>query len=546
MSERERWERETAGPFIAGQPERQAHFSTASGLEVERLYTAEDVTPEEGGLPGEHPFTRGIYPTMYRGRLWTMRQYAGFGTAEETNRRYRYLLDHGQTGLSVAFDLPTQMGYDSDAAMAAGEVGRVGVAISSLDDMRTLFDGIPLEDVSVSMTINSTAAILLAFYVALADERGIPRTRLSGTIQNDVLKEYIARGTYIYPVEPSLRLVTDTFAFCADEVPRWNPISISGYHIREAGSTAVQEIAFTFANALEYVERARAAGLDIERFAPRLSFFFAAHNQLFEEVAKFRAARRLWATLMRERYGAGDDASRLRFHTQTGGVTLTAQQPLNNVVRVTVQALAAILGGTQSLHTNAYDEALALPTEDSARLALRTQQVLATESGVADTIDPLGGSYYVESLTTRLEQEALALIRRVDELGGAARAIEMFQDEIHRAAYEHQQAVERDEIGVVGVNRYRIEEAPARIEMAAFAELEVRQRAGLDALRRRRDAAAAERVLEAVRAAARGTANLMPPLVEAVRAGATLGEISDVLRAEWGVYRGVAAAAATE
>ncbi|HSJ08661.1 MAG TPA: methylmalonyl-CoA mutase family protein [Longimicrobiales bacterium] len=493
------------------------------------------------GYPGEFPFTRGVYPSMYRGRPWTMRQYAGFGTAQETNRRYRYLLEHGQTGLSVAFDLPTQMGYDSDAAMAAGEVGRVGVAISSLDDMRTLFDAIPLEDVSVSMTINSTAAILLAFYVALADERGVPRAKLAGTIQNDVLKEYIARGTYIYPVEPSLRLVTDTFAFCADQVPKWNPISISGYHIREAGSTAAQEIAFTFANAIEYVERARAAGLDLERFAPRLSFFFAAHNNLFEEVAKFRAARRLWARLMRERYDASDDSARLRFHTQTGGVTLTAQQPLNNVVRVTVQALSAVLGGTQSLHTNAYDEALALPTEESARLALRTQQVLATESGVTDAIDPLGGSWYVEALTDRLERDALALIRQVDEMGGAARAIAFFQDQIHEAAYAHQMAVEDGSIGVVGVNQYTVDEPPPRIATADYAELEAQQRARVQAVREQRDAEAADVALDAVRSAARGGANLMPPMVDAVKAMVTLGEISDVLREEWGVFRGVAA-----
>ncbi|MBR9990177.1 MAG: methylmalonyl-CoA mutase [Gemmatimonadetes bacterium] len=544
MSGRARWESETVRPFLERQPELQPEFRTASGIGVDRLYVPDGGGVEHDrdlGYPGEFPFTRGIYPTMYRGRLWTMRQYAGFGTAAETNRRYHYLLDHGQTGLSVAFDLPTQMGYDADAAMAAGEVGRVGVAISSLDDMRTLFDGIPLEDVSVSMTINSTAAILLAFYVALADERGVPRDRLAGTIQNDVLKEYIARGTYIYPVEPSLRLVTDTFAFCADEVPRWNPISISGYHIREAGSTAVQEIAFTFANALEYVARARAVGLDLERFAPRLSFFFAAHNQLFEEVAKFRAARRLWARLMRERFGASDDACRLRFHTQTGGVTLTAQQPLNNVVRVTMQALSAVLGGTQSLHTNAYDEALALPTEESVRLALRTQQVLATESGITETIDPLGGSWFVESLTSQLEAAALALIERVDDLGGAARSIAFFQDEIHQAAYAHQRAVEADEIGVVGVNRFQVVEPAARIEAAAFGELETQQRARLADLRGRRDEALTESTLEGVRQAARGPENLMPPLIEAVRAGATLGEISDVLRAEWGVYRGVAA-----
>jgi methylmalonyl-CoA mutase N-terminal domain/subunit len=544
MSGRARWESETVRPFIERQAERRPAFDTASGIPLERLYSPDDTALDYSrdlGYPGEFPFTRGIYPTMYRGRLWTMRQYAGFGTAEETNQRYRYLLEHGQTGLSVAFDLPTQMGYDADAPMAAGEVGRVGVAISSLDDMRTLFDGIPLEDVSVSMTINATAAILLAFYVALADERGVPRARLTGTIQNDVLKEYIARGTYIYPVEPSLRLVTDTFAFCADDLPRWNAISISGYHIREAGATAVQEIAFTFANAVEYVTRARAAGLDVNRFAPRLSFFFAAHNQLFEEVAKFRAARRLWARLMRERFDAADDACRLRFHTQTGGVTLTAQQPLNNVVRVTVQALSAVLGGTQSLHTNAYDEALALPTEESARLALRTQQVLATESGISETIDPLGGSWFVESLTSRLEAEALALIHRVDELGGAAQSIAFFQDEIHRAAYAHQRAIESDDIGVVGVNRYRMAEPPPRMDAPAFGTLEARQRTRLADLRARRDNARSTHALEHVREAARDGQNLMPPLIEAVHAGATLGEISDVLRDEWGVYRGVAA-----
>ena len=540
MSERARWESETVRPFLERQPERKQRFETASGLAVDRLYSP-DRPDESIGFPGEFPFTRGVYPTMYRGRLWTMRQYAGFGTAEETNRRYHYLLDHGQTGLSVAFDLPTQMGYDADAPMAAGEVGRVGVAISSLEDMRTLFDGIPLEDVSVSMTINATAAILLAFYVALADERGVPRDRLAGTIQNDVLKEYIARGTYIYPVEPSLRLVTDTFAFCAAEVPRWNPISISGYHIREAGATAVQEIAFTFANALEYVNRARTAGLDLNTFAPRLSFFFAAHNQLFEEVAKFRAARRLWARLMRERFNASDESCRMRFHTQTGGVTLTAQQPLNNVVRVTVQALSAVLGGTQSLHTNGYDEALALPTEESARLALRTQQILATESGVADTVDPLGGSWFIEDLTDRLEQAARALIAKVDEMGGAAHAIGWFQDEIQRAAWAHQRGVESDEIGIVGVNRYRIDEPPPRIDAPAYAELEVRQRTRLAELRKRRDRAAVERALGEVRRAAVGGENMMPALIEAVRALATLGEISDVLRSEWGVYRGVAA-----
>jgi methylmalonyl-CoA mutase N-terminal domain/subunit len=517
---------------------------TTSGIPIEPLYTPENGAvgyEEQLGYPGEYPFTRGIYPTMYRGRFWTMRQYAGFGTAAETNRRYRYLLEHGQTGLSVAFDLPTQMGYDSDHPMATGEVGRVGVAIATLADMRALFDGIPLDNVSVSMTINATAAILLALYIALADERGIARHRLSGTIQNDVLKEYIARGTYIYPVEPSLRLVTDTFAFCAAEVPRWNPISISGYHIREAGSTAVQELAFTFADALEYVARARNAGLNIDTFAPQLSFFFAAHSNLFEEVAKFRAARRLWARLMRERYGASDDACRLRFHTQTGGVTLTAQQPLNNVVRVTVQALAAVLGGTQSLHTNAYDEALALPTAESARLALRTQQVLATETGVTDTVDPLGGSYFVEALTNRLEEEALGLIRRIDELGGAARAIAFFQDEIQRAAYAHQRAVEMGEIGIVGVNCFLTSEPPPRIVAPAFAELEAAQRQRLQEHRARRNASAADTTLARIARAATATDNLMPLIIDAVKAGATLGEISDTLRQSWGIYRGVAA-----
>ncbi|MGH7556071.1 MAG: acyl-CoA mutase large subunit family protein [Longimicrobiales bacterium] len=541
MDDKERWARETLGPALRKQAERRERFETWSGVEVDRLYTGHDDQGNALGFPGEFPFTRGIYPTMYRGRLWTMRQYAGFGTARETNRRYRYLLDHGQTGLSVAFDLPTQMGFDSDHPMASGEVGRVGVAISSLDDMRALFDGIPLETVSVSMTINGTAAILLALYVALADERGTPRDRLSGTVQNDILKEYIARGTYIYPVEPSLRLVTDIFAFCSEHVPRWNPISISGYHIREAGATAAQEIAFTFANALEYVERALARGLALDDFGPRLSFFFASHNNLFEEVAKFRAARRLWARLMRERYHAADESSRLRFHTQTGGVTLTAQQPLNNVVRVTVQALAAILGGTQSLHTNAFDEALTLPTEESVRLALRTQQILAHESGVTETIDPLAGSFYVEALTDTLEASAKAYLDRVADMGGAARAIGFFQNEIHKAAYQHQLAVEEGERSVVGVNVLENDEQPPRIELPAYQALEAEQKRGLADLRRRRDDVAVTRALENVRAAAGRSDNLLPALVEAVKARATLGEISDLLRAEWGVYRGVAA-----
>ncbi len=514
-------------------------FVTTSGQDIERVYGPER-TPDPGvlGEPGEFPYTRGVYSDMYRGRLWTMRQYAGFGTAQETNARYRYLLEAGQTGLSVAFDLPTQMGYDSDAEMARGEVGRVGVAIDSLEDMRTLLDGIPLDEVSVSMTINATAPILLALYVALGDERGVPRDRLAGTVQNDILKEYIARGTYIYPVEPSLRLVTDTFAFCAQQVPRWNTISISGYHIREAGATAAQEIAFTFANALEYVERARSAGLAVDDFAPRLSFFFAAHSDLFEEAAKFRAARRLWARLMTERYGATGASARLRFHTQTGGVTLTAQQPLSNVVRVTVQALAAVLGGTQSLHTNAYDEALALPTPESAKLALRTQQVLAHESGAAWTVDPLGGSYYVESLTDSLEAAAREYLDQVDEQGGAARSIVFFQEEIHQAAYEHQKAVERGERVIVGVNAHREREDGLRIEQPDYASLEAGQRERLTDLRDRRDGAAVADSLEAVRSAARGGDNLLLPMIEAVKAMATLGEISDVLRQEWGEYRG--------
>ncbi len=525
------------GPSAGKKPERTAR--TTDGIEVRRVYGPADVEQAyeaQLGEPGAYPFTRGVYPTMYRGRLWTMRQYAGFGTAAETNRRYRYLLEAGQTGLSVAFDLPTQMGYDSDAAMAAGEVGRVGVAIDTLEDMRVLFEGIPLEQVSTSMTINATAPVLLALYVALADERGVAREQLAGTVQNDILKEYIARGTYIYPVEPSLRLVTDVFAFCAAEVPRWNTISISGYHIREAGATAAMEIAFTFADALEYVDRALAAGLALETFGPRLSFFFAAHNDVLEEVAKFRAARRLWARLMRERYGASDESSRLRFHTQTGGVTLTAQQPLNNVVRVALQALAAVLGGTQSLHTNSFDEALSLPTEDAAKLALRTQQIIGYESGAANTVDPLGGSWYVESLTDALEARARAYLERVGELGGAARAIDYCQEEIHRAAYEHQLAVEHGEKVVVGVNAFQEGGAPPVLPQPDYRALEAAQQGRVRAVRARRDGTAVERALARIRAAAGGSENLLPPMIEAVKALATLGEISNALRAEWGEY----------
>ncbi len=510
---------------------------TDSGIPVDRVYRPGSPS-EDAEEPGEYPFTRGIHPDMYRGRVWTMRQYAGFGTAEDTNRRFVYLLEGGQTGLSVAFDLPTQMGYDSDAAMAQGEVGRVGVAIDSLDDMRTLFRGIRLDDVSTSMTINATAAILLACYVALGDEQGVPRARLSGTVQNDILKEYVARGTYIYPVEPSLRLVSDIMAFCATEVPRWNTVSISGYHIREAGSTAPQEVAFTLANGLEYVERALAAGLELEEFAPRLSFFFAAHNDFLEEVAKFRAARRLWARLMKKRHGASDRSCRLRFHTQTGGSTLTAQQPLNNVVRVTVQALAAVLGGTQSLHTNSYDEALALPTEDSVRVALRTQQILASESGVTRTADPLGGSWFVEALTDEIEARARDYLTHIDEAGGAARSVGYMQDEIQKAAYQVQMEVESGSRPVVGVNTHVDDEGPPRIDHPDYPALERTQRAELTARKAARRADATEAALERVRQAARGTANLMPPIIDAVKTSATLGEISDVLRGEWGTYDG--------
>ncbi|HET7623101.1 MAG TPA: methylmalonyl-CoA mutase family protein [Gemmatimonadaceae bacterium] len=521
--------------------------TSPSGIDIKPVYRPSDVRGEyeaELGEPGEFPFTRGVQPLMYRSRLWTMRQYAGFGTAAETNARFRLLLDAGQTGLSVAFDLPTQMGFDSDSARAEGEVGRVGVAIDTVDDMHVLLDGIPLDRVSTSMTINATASTLLAMYIVVAEERGIDRAKLSGTIQNDILKEYIARGTYIYPPAPSLALIADVFRFCAAEVPRWNPISISGYHIREAGATAVQELAFTFANTVAYVERALEAGLAIDTFAPRLSFFFAAHNDLFEEAAKFRAARRMYARLMRERFGASDQAARLRFHTQTGGVTLTAQQPLDNVVRVAVQALAAVLGGTQSLHTNGYDEALSLPSAEAATLALRTQQVVAYESGVTNTVDPLAGSYYVERLTDELERRAGELLARVDELGGAARAIQagFFQDEIARSAYEHQLRVESGETVVVGVNRFNDESQPEPIPLPDYSRLEAEQVERLRAARETRDDDAARGALDTLGAAAElsdGTfsAPVMPLIVDAVRKRATLGEISDTLAARWGVYR---------
>jgi methylmalonyl-CoA mutase N-terminal domain/subunit len=493
----------------------------------------------EVGQPGVWPYLRGVQASMYTGRLWTMRQYAGFGTAEETNQRFRALLAAGQTGLSTAFDLPTQMGYDSDHAMAAGEVGRVGVAIDTVDDLAVLFREIPLDRVSTSMTINATAAILLAMYIVVGEEQGVPKSKLSGTIQNDLLKEYIARGTYIYPAEPSLRLITDIFRFVADEGMNFNPISISGYHIREAGATAVQEIGFTLANALEYCRRAVDAGIPIERFGPRLSFFFAAHNDLFEETAKFRAARRLWARLARERFGADDQTAKLRFHTQTGGVTLQAQQPLNNVVRVTVQALAATLGGTQSLHTNGYDEALALPTREAATLALRTQQILAYESGLDRTVDPLAGSYFVESLTDRLEAAARALVEEIDALGGAVKAVERgyYQEAIGKSAYELQKAQEDGRVTVVGVNRFTADEPPAKIELPDFAALERRQRERVAAARKARAPEPVAAALAELERAARGTGALMLPILAAVRTRATLGEIADVLRAAWGEYR---------
>jgi methylmalonyl-CoA mutase N-terminal domain/subunit len=497
--------------------------------------------------PGQFPFTRGVQSTMYRGRLWTMRQYAGFGTARATNERFRLLLEAGQTGLSVAFDLPTQMGIDSDSPRASGEVGRVGVAIDTVDDMHVLLDGIPLDKVSSSMTINSTASTLLAMYIVVAEERGIARSALSGTVQNDILKEYIARGTYIYPPDPSLALTAEMFRFCAADVPLWNPISISGYHIREAGATAVQEVAFTFADAIAYVQQAIDTGLAVDAFAPRLSFFFAAHSDLFEEVAKFRAARRLWARLMRERFGANDASCKLRFHTQTGGVTLTAQQPLNNVVRVTVQALAATLGGTQSLHTNGYDEALALPTAEAATLALRTQQIVGYESGVAQTADPLAGSWYVEQLTDAVEARALALLEKVDALGGAAAAIRagFFQEEIGRSAYEYQLRVEAGETVVVGVNKFGDGQDPPIIPAPDFSALEVGQVAGLKQVKASRDHAAVQAALQAIADIAPeylpahigARAPLMPRIIDAVRLRASVGEIADTLEKVWGRYQ---------
>ena len=541
---RNAWEDSVLKKALSRSAERKERFETTSGIEIKRVYTSEDTQDgdyqEKLDFPGQYPFTRGVQPTMYRGRFWTMRQYAGFGTAEESNQRYRYLLEQGQTGLSVAFDLPTQMGRDSDHAMAAGEVGRAGVAIDSLADMETLLDGIPLDKVSTSMTINATASILLALYLAVAEKQGVSWNKVNGTIQNDLLKEYIARGTYIYPPGPSLRIITDIFGFCADQVPNWNTISISGYHIREAGSTAAQEIAFTLADGIAYVEAAQSVGLDVDKFASRLSFFFNVHNNFFEEVAKFRAARRLWAKIMKERFEAKNPRSwMLRTHAQTAGSTLTAQQPDNNVIRVTLQALAAALGGTNSLHTNSKDEALALPTEDAVRVALRTQQVIAYESGAADTIDPLAGSYFIESLTDELEAKAVEYIDRIDKLGGAVQATEngYQQREIHDAAFRYQQAIETKQQIIVGVNDFTVEEDHHDELLKVDLALEERQKERVAGVRAERNQAAAQAALDRVGQLARDGGNLMPAIIDAVRAYVTLGEISDALRNEFGEYR---------
>ncbi len=538
------WEEGPVQKAISRFPERKDEFRTLSDQPVERLYTPLDVQDidyeEDLGFPGEYPFTRGAQHTMYRGRMWTMRQYAGFGTAEESNRRYRYLLDQGQTGLSVAFDLPTQIGYDSDNDMSVGEVGKVGVAIDSVRDMEVLFDQIPLDQVSTSMTINAPAAVLLAMYAVVAERQGVPLETLSGTIQNDILKEYVARGTYIFPPEPSMRLITDTFAFCAEHLPKWNTISISGYHMREAGCTAPQELGFTLANAIAYVESALAVGLDVDAFAPRLSFFFAAQSDVLEEVAKFRAARRMWARIMKDRFGSDNPRSqKMRFHTQTAGCTLTAQQPDNNIVRVALQALAAVLGGTQSLHTNSRDEALALPTEESVRIALRTQQILAHESGVADTVDPLAGSYAVENMTDAIEAEAKAYIDRIDEIGGAPTAIEdgYVQRQIQESAFHHQKSVESNDRIVVGLNAYQIDEKPEWELLRVDPAIEEQQREKLERLRNDRNNDDVTNCLGTLRDSARDGGNLMEPIMAAVRAEATLGEICDALRDEFGEYQ---------
>jgi methylmalonyl-CoA mutase, N-terminal domain len=542
--QQQRWQTEVVEPVLARTPERQADFTTSSGLTLKRLYTPLDSPDadylEQSNFPGQFPFTRGVHLTMYRGRLWTMRQYAGFGTAEVSNQRYKFLLEHGQKGLSVAFDLPTQMGYDSDHPMAAGEVGKVGVAIASLQDMEILFKDIPLEQVSTSMTINATAATLLALYVAVAKKQGVAPAQLMGTIQNDILKEYMARGTYIYPPKPSMRLITDVFAYAAKEMPRWNTISISGYHIREAGSTAVQEIAFTLADGIAYVEAALEAGLDINEFGTQLSFFFNVHNHFLEEIAKFRAARRLWARIMRDRFQAtAPRAQMLRFHAQTAGSTLTAQQPDNNIVRVALQAMAAVLGGAQSLHTNSRDEALALPTEESVQIALRTQQIIAHETGVANSVDPVGGAYAIEALTKAIEERAQAYLDQIDAMGGAVRAIERGfpQREIQQSAYQYQQEIEARSRIVVGMNAYTLEDESVPSLLRIDPDLERQQVARVQALRTQRNNAQVKTILQRLEYAARGSENLMPLLIEAVECYATLGEIADTLRAVFGEHQ---------
>jgi len=543
---RKNWEERKLAPALKRGAERKQHFSTTSGIEIDRVY---DPTDSNGfdftrdlGFPGDYPFTRGVQPTMYRGRLWTMRQYAGFGTAEESNRRYRYLFEQGQTGLSVAFDLPTQMGRDADHPLASGEVGRVGVSICSLADMETLLEELPLDKISTSMTINATAAILLALYLVVAERRGVGWDKVNGTIQNDLLKEYIARGTYIYPPRGSMRIITDIFSFASKQVPNWNTISISGYHIREAGSTAAQELAFTLADGIAYVDAALKAGLTVDSFASRLSFFFNVHNNFFEEIAKFRAARRMWARIMKERFGARDERSMMmRFHAQTAGATLTAQQVDNNVVRVTLQALAAVLGGAQSLHTNSRDEALALPTESSVLLALRTQQLIAYESGVADTIDPMGGSYLIESLTQQLEQKASEYLAKIDDLGGAVAAIERgyLQREIQNAAYLYQREIETKERIIVGINQFTSGHEPPTDILKVNPELEDKQKRSVARVRAERDSAKAAQALKQVKTAARDGSNVMPTIVDAVRSWCTLGEIADAMRRVFGEYQPV-------
>ncbi len=538
------WEEKILNKVLDKGHERYEEFLTGSDIEIERLYTELDIQEldylRDLGFPGDYPYTRGIYPTMYRGRLWTMRQYAGFGTAEESNKRYKFLLSQGQTGLSVAFDLPTQMGYDSDHPLSRGEVGKVGVAIDSLKDMEILFEGIPLDKVSTSMTINAPAAILLAMYISLGEKQGIAPDKLSGTIQNDILKEYVARGTYIFPPEPSMRLITNIFEFCSIHMPKWNTISISGYHIREAGATAIQEVAFTLSDGIAYIEAALKAGLSIDDFAPRLSFFFNAHNDLFEEVAKFRAARRLWAKIMKQRFKAQNPKSMmLRFHTQTAGSALTAQQPDNNIVRVAIQALASVLGGTQSLHTNSRDEALALPAEDSVRIALRTQQIIAYESGVTETIDPLAGSYYIEYLTNTIEQKAQEYIEKIDKLGGAPKAIEkgFMQQEIQNSAYDYQMAIESGRKIVVGVNKFQVEEEPVKGLLRVNPAVGKLQEARIDELKASRDNLAVEAALKELTDCAKTEKNLMPIIIKCVKAYCTLGEICNILRDVFGEYK---------